>query len=80
MQVQRLLRARPQQKVEDTTKLRMLYSQLGRKLFCKKKKKNSLGKFLLFSSLTKFVVTVHPQECGLNNQVMFDRVNFQNFS
>jgi hypothetical protein len=26
------------------------------------------------------VVTVHPQECGLNNQVMFDRVNFQNFS
>jgi len=39
MQVKRLLRARPQQKVEDTTKLRMLYSQLGRKLFCKKKKK-----------------------------------------
>jgi hypothetical protein len=38
MQVQRLLRARPQQKVEDTTKLRMLYSQLGRKLFCKNKK------------------------------------------
>jgi len=54
MQVQRMLRARPQQKVEDTTKSRMLYSQLGRKLFCKKKKKipsaNSYS-FLLLQNL-----------------------------